>query len=65
MSTLYLAVLEGEIADGELKKNRKLALRRALGDRNQLRSLDALIYAGDDTTTLAETVANPDPILFY
>ena len=65
VSTLYLAVLEGEIADGELKKNRKLALRRALGDRNQLRSLDALIYAGDDTTTLAETVANPDPILFY
>lgn len=67
ISTLVLAVLEGERSLDDLRKKatRRQAVTAAMGYRHQFISLDKLEYDDDDAVTLGDKISNDDGILFY
>lgn len=65
ISELILAALEGEYTANEFKTKRIAALKRAIGDRNQFRSLDRVLSRTANSDTLGDLVASPCQIQHY
>jgi hypothetical protein len=59
ISELVLAALEGEYTAKDFKTKRVAAMKRAIGDRNQFRSLDAPISNSHNADTLGDEIASP------
>lgn len=65
ISELVLAALEGEYTAKDFKTKRVAALKRAVGERNQFRSLDAPISKSHNADTLGDEIASPCGISIY
>lgn len=58
ISELVLAALEGKYTAKDFKTKRTAAMRRAIGERNRFRSLDAPISDSSNSDTLGDSLAN-------